>query len=690
MSELARWLEREARRQAARPDLLAALLSGRRLAYARHRLGFMAARMLFRTGLHALEIGLLAAAAVPFEFIAPLIVYRALCSLGSAAHWGGLEVMRERVREAMRRRQLDAARGAIERWLGLTLWAAGGALALTFVLEVGSAWSTDEIQLRDAFALACVLRLGLDSGLRVLHSGVFALRRVYRPLSSTLAPDLLELAILAAGFAALGIWAIPIAIVAGGLWDAALGYASVRRAYLQRRLQLPRIARSPFAARGFGRAELGAAGAQALANVSLQLEGLVLLLLVGAGSSGAFATLYYVLRPLMAASTHWLRTFYFDLKLVESAGLRAFRPQLMQFLERLAVAWALVLAVLTLGLAQALSGPGVAWPLLLLVPFFVVRSAFALVQLVAFGAGELGRLFRWSALVLAGLAGLWLLDLRDLELVLGITLLLGLVVAFAHRAGRIASARQALEPGLLDLGEWLAWVGQRASFRLAVLCVNRRVGKTGGLVRAMRGAFPTAALARWGRRHLLLAIPDDPSAAARDLVVASGGVVSRAWISSVVSPALAFEQARRDGALPDGWQDARERGRAAGGSSELIADFRTRFASGELLELGSGRSLSTRPVNAAILHELVRSIRARSRGKSTRFERVLPFEVAVFAPGGQAQAIFVVEKDAPGFDAFRARVRLASLHASWPHAFEPATVRAASEDARASEVASVR
>ncbi|HET6332511.1 MAG TPA: hypothetical protein VFG30_04830 [Polyangiales bacterium] len=408
MAELTQWLRSEARRQAARPDLLAALLAGGSFAYARYRLGFMALRMLLRTGIHAIEIQLLIAAFVPWEYFVPLLAYRAVCSLLGAAHWGALETLRERVRDAVRRRRPDEARGAIARAFGLTLWAAAGLIVVVFGTEVASTLASGLIELRATYALACVLRLGSDSALRALHSGVFAVRRVHRPLWSTLVPDLVELAVISFGFGELGLWSIPVAILAGGALDAVLAFVFVRRAYLQRRLQLPRVWQSLSVARQV-RAHAGEAGSgarHALASVTLQLDGVLLLILAQAGQSApgaaSFAALYYVLRPLMAASTHWVRTFYFDLKLVDSGAFRAFRPQLLRFLERLAVSWAFVLALVTLVLARFVFGEHASWSLLVLVPFFVARSAFALLQVVAFGAGDLKRLLQTGLAVIAG------------------------------------------------------------------------------------------------------------------------------------------------------------------------------------------------------------------------------------------------------------------------------------------------
>ena len=154
MTEIAAWLERERRRQSARPDLASALLSGGRLAYARHRLGFMALRMLLRTGLHAIELQLLFAAFVPWELLAPLITYRVVCGLFGAAHWGALETLRASVREAVRRRRPEAVRAAVERWLGLTLWTAVGLVVLIASAETGSALASGEVELRAVYALA--------------------------------------------------------------------------------------------------------------------------------------------------------------------------------------------------------------------------------------------------------------------------------------------------------------------------------------------------------------------------------------------------------------------------------------------------------------------------------------------------------------------------------------------------------
>ncbi|HKU40042.1 MAG TPA: hypothetical protein VJR89_17905, partial [Polyangiales bacterium] len=524
MAELAALLRREARRQAARPELLAAVLAGRSWAYARHRLGFMSIRMLLRSASHALEIQLLLAAFVPFEYLAPLLAYRAICSLLGAAHWGALEPLRAQVRQAAARRELGAARRTIESWLALTLVASVLGVLGVLALEVGSALFTGRVQLRDAYGLACVLRLALDCCLRVLHSGVFALRRVHRPLWSTLAPDVLELSVIALGFGALGIWSIPLATLAGAAGDAVLGLLSVRRAYAQRRLPWPRIG---LASAGLSSLPLRAASVHALGGVMLQLDGLLLLLLLHSGRGGWFAALYYVLRPLMAASTHWVRGFYFDLKLLEAGSLAVFRAGFRRFLERLGLGWALGLALLTLGFAHVLWPEQSLWPLLWLLPFFLARSAFALAQLAAFGAGRLHQLLGVSLFALLGLIACRLLGLHALQLLAASSLLLALGAAWSAREARHAAA-ETIRPGLLDVGEWLAWLRETPRVQLAVLRVDARSARAGAVLRGIRAAFPHAALTRWGSRHVLLAVAEGSAEpTARALVAAAAGALGR-------------------------------------------------------------------------------------------------------------------------------------------------------------------
>jgi hypothetical protein len=489
---------------------------------------------------------------------------------------------------------------------------------------------------------------------------------------SSIAPDLLELAVFILGFGDLGLWSLPLAILAGGATDAALSFVFVRRAYRQRRLRLPRLGAALRVARAVHASEAMPALQHAVASVTLQLDGVLLLVLAQAGHAGqgaaAFAALYYVVRPLLAASTHWVRTFYFDLKLVESGAFRAVRPRLIQFLERLAVVWSLILAAVTLAVAHLVLEAQAGLPLLVLVPFFVARSAFALLQIIAFGEGNVRRLLQTGGVVLAGLLLFRALGWSCMPLLGGLSALLAALVLLAR--GRVGPSAPCAQTGLLDHCAWLAALRSAPPSKLAVLQVNARAARVGALVRGLRLAYPALAITRWGRRYLLLTAPSADVPSLRSLVLACGGALQNAWVSEAAEPATLFEQAARAGALPDGWTAATTRALAAADFEALARDFSARFTGGEVVDLHRGRSLSARPVNASTLRDLVAAIQARSRGREARSERALPFNIAVYAPEGQARAVFIADKRTPGFDAFRAEAHAASVRASWPELWQ--------------------
>jgi hypothetical protein len=167
---------------------------------------------------------------------------------------------------------------------------------------------------------------------------------------------------------------------------------------------------------------------------------------------------------------------------------------------------------------------------------------------------------------------------------------------------------------------------------------------------------------------------------ARALVLACGGALQSVWVSKTAPPLELFAQARREQALPAGWDELASRARAAPEYAALARSFRAEFPSGEACELTTGRGLNTRAVTAAGLRTLVAAVQARSRGREARSERALPFLIAVFAPSGQARALFIASRDRAGFETFRQTVHDASVRASWPELFErcePARVASA-------------
>ena len=480
MNDIDRWFERTARRTRPTASLNASLLTGRIFAYFRYRLRYALSLDTVRFVVHVLEfliilssLGGLAAFVVIFLRIGSLLV--------GGGWWGLLEVMRERLRGFSQAGERDLAEREIGRWLALSVIVAsaltivvGGVLALFRPLGHDPAGHV--------FAFLVVLEIGLRFPVGVLHSGMYATRRVYRPTWSLIAPTAVQLVLLSAGFQlfptaaiigaiiasnAIGIW-VTVHYTLGlyrlvGLWPKRGGRASSPRRLV------PRI---PI--------KLGLKAT--LAGLGLRLDSLVLLAILGIYGTDnrvfdltagflawqhidAFEFFYMVL-PLFNGSYRSTRLFYFDfVRLRRAPALAEFRR--LYFRKLL---WAIpVLALFYWSLAAALGlsvleGIPIGF-LLALLPLFVLRAFIGIYQVRLFAEGHFRTLIASLVFFGALLSFAWMdpnpaSDLLEITAAM-LTLLIVLINVQHFRD------RRSTLPTLLPLKDWMRGLAQEPG-RVAV------------------------------------------------------------------------------------------------------------------------------------------------------------------------------------------------------------------------------
>ena len=193
------------------PSLYTSLLTGRVFAYLSYRLRYPFALSTVQFVVHVAEfllilssLGGLAAFTVMVLRIGSLIV--------GGAWWGLLEVMRERLRGFSRSGERDAAEHEIGRWLVLAIILAAADRGRRRC--VGGLRPSGDDPVANFYAFLVVVELAIDFPVRVLHSGVYATRRVYRPVWSMFGSPVVQLAVLGVGFYYYPAVAIIIAIIA--------------------------------------------------------------------------------------------------------------------------------------------------------------------------------------------------------------------------------------------------------------------------------------------------------------------------------------------------------------------------------------------------------------------------------------------------------------------------------------------
>lgn len=463
MKELFDWFERQAERERRGACLEDAFLRGRFLPYALFRLRFFLARGALNWGLHVLGVLLLFRVYSRREFGFIALAYLAAGFVGSF-WWGSLEEMRGRIRQFYRSGRPHLIPREIGSWLSLSL-------RLTLGLLLGAAgWAAWRLAFgrsafgpADLYLVSLFFRLTLEFPSRCYHSGIFAIRRIYRPLPAMLAVDVVGFAGLIALTPVLGRWSFPVAslVSTAGVTGVALYYTS--RAYRllgfqplkhivsRRRQTLDAEARHEVLAAGF-------------ASAVMSLDAVLALVVFAAGARGGQGTSLFVMlfaiTPAIRAGYEWAQLFYFDLKRLEAAPFENLGNWLWAQVFRLAwVIGPLFWATASLAVAVVLRKPigSLAWPLL---PFFLSRSLLAAVQVRAFTGGVYGKLIINGLLLLGGYLALGSLVRKEAYVLCGLAVVNYCAVLLLSRWGAGRSILERWKEPLSPTA-WLQEAGRR-------------------------------------------------------------------------------------------------------------------------------------------------------------------------------------------------------------------------------------
>ncbi len=457
MASLDAWLERQAQRERRLVTLEDALLGNRAAAYALYRFRYFAFRCLASSALHGIRLTLLQYVFSHRVFLQTLVLH-AVTGLLTSFWWGSLEALRERVRRLSRDGRHDRVRVEIGRWL--TVATALAALSL-LAPAAWIAWDTGTrgrtFDVLHLYIFAVGFRLSADFITLTLHSGIYAVRRVYRPLPAMIAAELAGVLLVLALWPWLGRSSFPIAMLASTVVAAGVVVHYTSRLYGLLGWRPIRLARPVLAPFRSGRAarEIFSAGAS---YALMKLDALLMLAMFSSGSGAPGGITLFVLfasvGPAVQAGFDWARLLYFDLKRLDARCLRA----LLRRYERLAFHLAWVVGIALWGLACVLGtvitrqslGP-LYW---LIGPFFVSRSFLAVAQIQAFSKRQYG------ALLASGAAFLALVPVLEIGLPGESERLLALaaacsVIAWVVWAAARRSKGGAFDPEVLPFTEWL-------------------------------------------------------------------------------------------------------------------------------------------------------------------------------------------------------------------------------------------
>jgi len=682
MRDLVAWIDRQARRESSVVRLEDALLANRFAQYFFYRLRFLVARSAISTVVHAAKVVLLLGVFPRSEFLL-VVILQGSVALATDFWWGALEQMRADIRTLQRRQARHVIPREIGRWLTLSTRLAVGVGSVAIIYAVSRALGGG-LGAVDALAAALLLGAALNLVARTYHSGAYALRRVYRPLPSLLALDVVSVGVLLALWPFVGIWAFPIAELLSILVVVAIEITYTSRTY--RTLAMPTLVplvamRMPIPRLRSLRGAIGPGLSYALVG----LEALVVIAGIASATTAAGASLVVLLAalaPVTRASFEWARLLYFDLKRMDVPLLADLRRRFDRAVVRLALVIGLTTGLLAAAVAAFIVEPLTPLLIVALLLLFIVRSVLAAAQMQAFTRTAYLRLAAAGLVGVAGVAASFFLpapaDWRMLgvcaALAVSLVLLVSLpqgrppdegVVAPPEWLRRVRLATGTITVTKLHFDDRLETRGTTAEKRRAEEWRRRNVAFRLGASLHRRGGA-----AAWITPTMLWAFEPTAAGRSRDaghLVRGAAGLVDaspeqREWADSRTA---ALELAEEALVISGDAGVAGEAGAPLPSVGLVVAEFEGRFPGGIAYDTAKAppdplTTMSSRQraeiYRAALL--FARGVR-RGRGPNDR-------EVTALVADGSLRAVFAVD-----------RSESASARRAWRDAVNAWTMRAA-------------
>lgn len=468
LNDIDRWFKSTGRAPNRVVSLYPSLLTGRTSAYLRYRMRYPLILSTVQFAVHVAEFFLILSSLGGMAALTVMVLRVGSLGVGGA-WWGLLEVMRERLRDFSRAGNRDASECEIGRWLVL-----GAAVAVVVTLGAGLALvllrPSGDDPVAHLYAFLIVLELAANFPVRVLHSGVYATRRVYRPPWSVFVSPAVQLAVLVVGFYFYPTAAIIISIVAAnaiGIW------ITVRYSLEAYRLMgvRPKRPSGQPVWRQLPKIPLRLGLETMLSGLGMRLDAILVLAIAGVYGTNTRSfdltaadsawqhvdafQFFYLILPLFRGTYETAVIFYFDfVRLRRHPELHEFRWQFSRKLLWLSPVFALYFWGLSALLGLTVLNDIPVTFLLALFPLFAVRSVIGIYQIRLFAEGRFGAHLASMAFLIVLLWLVWIKPNPASDLV-QITAAMIAQLILLMNLQHVRDRREPPLPTMLTMGDWL-------------------------------------------------------------------------------------------------------------------------------------------------------------------------------------------------------------------------------------------
>ncbi len=389
MNELVRWEKKQNKRLQRYVPIASALLGANPLRYIGYRLRYFIIITIVGLASHVIEFSVLFDHLAIKNFIT-LIYFKAILMLITGTWWACLEILREKVRDFYKGNHKLKISAEITAWLTLT-----ALICLVIILSsstiIQKPWkdiTQGKLPLFDLYFFTLLIQFGCQLFSKTLHAGCYAIKRIYRPIGNILIFEVVGLGLLALLYPFFHAYSLPLAFFIASLLNVcasiyysinmykflnikAFHYRSILKNYKERLIRIFNI-----------RLLLAC-----FSGLLMQIESVLLVMLLyhtvhDHDNTHATVVIYFI-SPLIRASFNWVKLFYYDLRRYSHRRYQLMIKNLNKAITQAAFIIAIAFWLLSFFISIFFNLKD-AYLLLMLLPFYLVRSIVAHKQIDAF------------------------------------------------------------------------------------------------------------------------------------------------------------------------------------------------------------------------------------------------------------------------------------------------------------------
>lgn len=280
-----------------------------------------------------------------------MITMRLFVGLTSGGWWGLLELMREEVRGRYHFFEKAEVSLSIANWLCLSVIASIVVILLPmgyFISQRGMI-EQDELGIYDFYLLGFCIQTFLDFCATTYHSGIYAIRRIYRSMTSLFIGEISIITLMYFFWHIVGPIGLPIAYIFGECINSAIRIYFVHRTHRMLNIAHLRMPLQKNFIKFLKKISLENSLLTYMAGLALHVENLLIIVLLKSFITEPHLLIYsYILRQIYRTFSHWGNLFYYDFKKMRYGPFPQFYPLFLKRLVPLSLLIALIFYGITL------------------------------------------------------------------------------------------------------------------------------------------------------------------------------------------------------------------------------------------------------------------------------------------------------------------------------------------------------